>query len=217
MFNLPKTTEVNRTIPKKKFYEKAEITPALKEAFVNDIEKIVWANKLSADTLNIDSGSDIKEIEVFHVLLKNKNFNQKILEIIDKAIPYYILFVLDYNGRQQIWIGYKEKTTNSNNKAKIIKYFKNEWQNDITLTLRGTKLDSIYENFLSDLSSDLNILPTEATLEERIQRTEEIDALTKKIEKLEIKLHREKQFNRQIEINKEIRQLTKTLEGLKNG
>lgn len=216
MFNLPKTTEVNRTIPKKKFYEKAEITPALKEAFVNDIEKIVWANKLSADTLNIDSGSDIKEIEVFHVLLKNKNFNQKILEIIDKAIPYYILFILDYNGRQQIWLGYKEKTTNSNNKAKIIKYFKNEWQNDITLTLRGTKLDSIYENFLSDLSSDLNILPTEATLEERIQRTEEIDALTKKIEKLEIKLHREKQFNRQIEINKEIKNLRKQLVVLKN-
>ena len=59
-------------------------------------------------------------------------------------------------------------------------------------------------------------MPTEATLEERIQRTEEIDALTKKIEKLEIKLHREKQFNRQIEINKEIKNLRKQLVVLKN-
>ncbi len=216
MFNLPKTTEVNRTIPKKKFYEKAEITPALKEAFVNDIEKIVWANKLSADTLNIDSGSDIKEIEVFHILLKNKNFNQKILDAIDKAIPYYILFVLDYNGRQQIWIGYKEKTTNSNNKAKIIKYFKNEWQNDITLTLRGTKLDSIYENFLSQLSDGLIDTSSEEDLKTKVNQTVEIQKLEKEIEKLTTKLHREKQFNRQIEINKEIKQLTKALLEMRN-
>lgn len=39
MLNLPHSTEVNRNISKNKFYEKADISSALKESFVNDIEK----------------------------------------------------------------------------------------------------------------------------------------------------------------------------------
>ena len=217
MLGFPKETEFNRVVPKNKFYEKAEVSPTLKASFIDDVEKIIWTNKLSPSNLNIGLGSDIEEIEVFHILLKNKNFNQKILDAIDKAIPYYILFVLEYNGKQQVWLGYKEKNTSArgNNKATIVKYFKSEWEKDIFLPIKGNKLDSVYENFLSELSSDLNILPSEATLEERIQRTEEIDVLTKQIEKLETKLYREKQFNRQVEINKGIKALNKQLDELK--
>lgn len=102
MLNLPQTTEVNKIIPKNKFYEKADISNSLKESFVNDIEKIVWANKLSPKTLNIAEGSTIKEIEVFHIKLKTSKFNEKILEAIDKSIPYYILYVLEYQGNYQL-------------------------------------------------------------------------------------------------------------------
>lgn len=217
MLGFPKKTEYNRVIPKNKFYEKAEVSPTLKAAFIDDVEKIIWTNKLSPSTLNIGAGSDIEEIEVFHILLKNKNFNQKILDAIDKAIPYYILFVLEYNGKQQVWLGYKEKNTSSrgNNKATIIKYFKSEWEKDISLPIKGNKLDSVYENFLSELSSDLSNSNPSIPLEEKIQQIEEQDDIAKKIKQLTTKLHREKQFNRQIEINKEIKALNKQLDELK--
>ena len=94
MLNLPQSTEVNKNIAKNKFYEKADISSTLKESFVNDIEKIVWANKLSSKTLNISGSDDFKELEVFHIKLKTAKFNPKILEAIDKAIPYYILFAV---------------------------------------------------------------------------------------------------------------------------
>ena len=110
MLNLPKETEVNKMVAKNKFYEKASISQTLKECFVNDIEKIVWANKLVPSTLNISGSDNIKELEVFHIKLKTGKFNQKVLEAIDKAIPYYILFVLEYMGKFQLWLGYKEKT-----------------------------------------------------------------------------------------------------------
>ncbi len=217
MLGFPKETEFNRVIPKNKFYEKAEVSPTLKASFIDDVEKIIWTNKLSPSNLNIGAGSDIEEIEVFHILLKNKNFNQKILDAIDKAIPYYILFVLEYNGKQQVWLGYKEKNTSSrgNNKATIVKYFKSEWEKDISLPIKGNKLDSVYENFLSELSSDLSNIDPSLPLEEKIQQIEEQDNITKKIEQLTIKLNREKQFNRQIEINKEIKTLNKQLDELK--
>ena len=217
MLGFPKETEFNRVIPKNKFYEKAEVSPTLKASFIDDVEKIIWTNKLSPSNLNIGAGSDIEEIEVFHILLKNKNFNQKILDAIDKAIPYYILFVLEYNGKQQVWLGYKEKNTSArgNNKATIVKYFKSEWEKDISLPIKGNKLDSVYENFLSELSSDLSDIDQSLPLEEKIHQIEEQDNITKKIEQLTIKLNREKQFNRQIEINKEIKTLNKQLDELK--
>lgn len=167
MLNLPQSTEVNKNIAKNKFYEKADISSTLKESFVNDIEKIVWANKLSSKTLNISGNDNFKELEVFHIKLKSAKFNPKILEAIDKAIPYYILFVLEYEEKYQIWLGYKEKSANSTNKANIVRYFNSEWSKEPILALQGNKLESIYENFLSQLSGGKIDIVSEKTLKRK--------------------------------------------------
>ena len=134
MLNFPKETEVNKTVAKNKFYEKANISNTLKESFVNDIEKITWANKLAPTTMNISGSDNIKELEVFHIKLQTNKFNEKILEAIDKAIPYYILFVLEYNDKFQLWLGYKEKTTNGTSKANIVKYYHSDWEKEPNIT-----------------------------------------------------------------------------------
>ena len=77
MLNFPKETEVNKMVAKNKFYEKANISNTLKESFVNDIEKITWANKLAPSTMNISGSDNIKELEVFHIKLKTNKFNSK--------------------------------------------------------------------------------------------------------------------------------------------
>lgn len=215
MLGFPKETEFNRVVPKNKFYEKADISPSLKASFVDDIEKIIWTNKLSPDRLNIGTGSNIEEIEVFHILLKNKDFNQKILEAIDKAIPYYILFVIEYKGKQQVWLGYKEKT--NENKVVVSRYFNTNWLKTTNLEIQGNKIDNIYSNFLNQVSGGLIDLEQGQDVKEQVDKTIEIEKLEQEIAKLTKKMLVEKQFNRQIEINKEIKKLTKTLEGLKNG
>ena len=50
---LPEKTFFNKPVPKNKFYEKLDVKPALKKVFVNQIEKIIWRNKLSPATLNV--------------------------------------------------------------------------------------------------------------------------------------------------------------------
>ena len=220
MLNLPKETEVNRMVAKNKFYEKANISNTLKESFVNDIEKITWANKLAPSTMNISGSDNIKELEVFHIKLKTNSFNEKILEAIDKAIPYYILFVLEYNNKFQLWLGYKEKTTNSANKANIIRYYHSDWAKEPNITLQGNKLDSIYENFLSQLSDGLIDTSSEEDLKTKVNQTVEIQKLEIQIEKLTKKMTNEKQFNRQVAIRAEIKDLQKqldTLKGTNNG
>ena len=216
MLNLPYSTEVNRNISKNKFYEKADISSALKESFVNDIEKIIWTNKLSPKTFNISGSDNFKELEVFHIKLKKAKFNPKILEAIDKAIPYYILFVLEYDGKYQIWLGYKEKSANSTNKANIIRYFNSEWSKEPILVLQGNKLESIYENFLSQLSDGLIDTSSEEDLKTKVNQTVEINKLEQQIAKLILKRNNEKQFNRQCELNKEIKLLRAKLKELTN-
>lgn len=220
MLNFPKETEVNKMVAKNKFYEKANISNTLKESFVNDIEKITWANKLAPSTMNISGSDNIKELEVFHIKLKTNNFNEKILEAIDKAIPYYILFVLEYNDKFQLWLGYKEKTTNGTSKANIVRYYHSDWAKEPNITLQGNKLDSIYENFLSQLSDGLIDTSSEEDLKTKVNQTVEIQKLENQIEKLTKKMTNEKQFNRQVAIRAEIKDLQKqldTLKGTNNG
>ena len=48
MLELPRSTEFNKRIPKQKFYENLQITPALKKSFVDQIKVIHWKNKIAA-------------------------------------------------------------------------------------------------------------------------------------------------------------------------
>ena len=219
MLNLPESTQVNKIVAKNKFYERGNVDSNLKNNFVNDIEKITWVNKLSPETINLEAGT-VKELEVFHVKLKNKKYNLKILETIDKTIPYHILYVLEYNGKYQLKIAYKEKAENDKITAKtsITKYFTGEWTStEPMFEIQAHKLDTVYQNLLSSLSEGIIDSTKETTLKEQVVTSQEIDTLQKQVEQLIFKMNREKQFNRKCEISRWIKQLQKEIEGKKNG
>lgn len=217
MLGLPPSTEVNKFVAKQKFFDRADLSPAVKQAFTNDIEKIVWANKIAPKTMNISADGNIEELEVFHIKLKTDRFNEKVLEAIDKAIPYYILFVLEYNGKFQLWLGYKEKSAN---KINIIRYFNSEWQREPSIVLQGNTLNGIYEGFLRQLSDNLIDTASGRDIKAVVDKTVEIQWLEKQIEKLTKKMLAEKQFNRQCELRariKEIETKIQLLKGTNNG
>ena len=93
-FNLPIRTKVGRVVPKKAFDEYTNTKQ--KKLFTDCIQRISWTHKLSADTVNLDA-KDIQEIQVFKIELKQKSDILKILEIINKFIPYHIVFWVEYN------------------------------------------------------------------------------------------------------------------------
>lgn len=70
MIDFPDSTACNTLLPKKTFYEKLSFTAAQKNLFVHEIEKIIWRNKLSASTLNLQPGKRVTELQVFEVVLK---------------------------------------------------------------------------------------------------------------------------------------------------
>ncbi len=217
MIGLPRTTEFNKRIPKQKFYENIDISPALKKIFVEQVKVIYWRNKIAAATTNLAAGTDVTELEVFEVKLNRPALDDSLLRQIDREIPYHILFLLEYEGKYQAWIGYKEAAAGGTNAFKVNGYYHTEWldEDSLPLKLEGLNVDAVYENFVRQIAGDKlqPSAPTE-TLKESVERDEQKQLLQRQIEALKAKIRKERQLNRQMEMNAELKKLKKELEEL---
>ncbi|MBQ1411995.1 MAG: DUF4391 domain-containing protein [Clostridia bacterium] len=218
MLGLPKTTEFNRRIPKQKFYENLSITPALRRSFIDEVRGIYWRNKLAATTLNLAAGSSVTEIEVFEIQLNARSIDEAVLRQIDREIPYHILFLLSYENQYQAWIGYKEAAASGNQAFKVSQYYHTEWLDEARLPLQldGLNLDTVYENFVRQIrnSVESEVWRVELSVSENVALDQKRQQLEKQITALEKKIRREKQFNKQVEMNAELKRLKKELEEL---
>jgi len=203
-FELPKTTFVNRFIPKNAFDEYTNSSQ--KKRFSDKIEKITWLNKLSKETINLD-GSEVNEIQIFEIKLKVKENILQLLNIIDKAIPYHIIFVLKFGEETYLSTSKKHNHINNENTAVIDWNFYSEWHSisnkRVSLQLKES-IDFIYTNFCSQISGFQS-----KNIKEIIENDSVKTKLKRQIEDLEIKIKKEKQFNLKVELNEKLKNLKK--------
>lgn len=213
MLGLPKSTEYGRRIPKQKFYENIAATPSLKKSFIEQIESIYWRNKIVPRTVNIAESAEVKEIEVFEIKLRAPSLDENVLRQIDRAVPYHLLFILEYDGRYQVAIGYKEATCSGEMPFKVDKYFYTDWADDegsLSLHLEGLTIDAVYENFVRQAAGDALASVRGESLKESVERYKQAEQLQKKIAALEAKIRRERQPRKKFLLAKELRQLKRT-------
>ena len=216
MLGLPKTTEFNKRIPKQKFYENINVTPAMRRIFIEQIKVIYWRNKIAPSTMNLEAGQSVTEIEVFEVKLNSTPLDVSVLRQMDKEIPYHIVFLLEFEGKYQAWTAYKEKAGSGSNAFKVDTYYHTDWlpENGIALKLDGLNMDAAYENYVRQIAGDS--LRTASTgepesLKESVERDKQMQQLQKQIDALQAKVRKEKQLNRQIELNTELKRLQKRI------
>lgn len=209
----PQATEFNKRIPKQKFYENLDISPALHRMFVDQIKLVYWRNKLAASTLNIAAGEAVTEIEVFEVRLNEPQLDEAVLKQIDKEIPYHILFILTCDGKAQAWIGYKEAAASGSNAFKVGRYYHTDWipEDELHLSIDGLNMDAVYESLVRQIAGDKLQTDSGESLKESVERDEKKQQLEKQIAALESKMRKEKQLNRCMEINTELKLLKKQL------
>lgn len=214
MLGLPKSTEFNKRIPKQKFYDNLAVTPAWKKVFIEQVKAICWRNKIAAATMNLAPGAAVTELVVFEVKLNSQTLDDRFLRQMDKEIPYHILFMLEYEGKYKAVIGYKEES-GGNTAFKVNRYYSTEWMDEdaLPLKLEGLSVDSVYENFVRQIAGDaLAAAEAGESLKESIARDEKRQALQMQIAKLQKKIKREKQLNRQMELNALLKKLSKEWE-----
>lgn len=214
MLGFPQTTEFNKRIPKQKFYENLDVTPALKRVFVEQIRLIHWRNKLAATTMNIAQGNAVEEIEVIEIKLTQPQLNEAVLKQIDKEIPYHILFILSYEGKVQAWTGYKEASESGNKAFKVNKYYHTDWmpQDELTLKIEGLNMDSVWENFIIQVGGVE--VGQGKSLAEQIEVDDRKAQLIKDIEKIEKQARSEKQPNKKFQLAQQAKALKKRLSEL---
>jgi hypothetical protein len=218
IYQYPEKAYVNRPIPKTKFYENASITKSVKDAFVGQIQQIVWAYKLSPETVNLPATKGLFEIQVFNVLLKTQQLNENVLQAIDKAIPHPIIYQLKFEDKIKIITAYKRINEADETKWVVEQYLSTEWITSdeanehkkplpIALNLVG-----LYEQILKEL------MPIQAIEGENIkaqtQRLQLIAQKQKEIDQLQRKMHNEKQFNRKVVMNGQLKTLQQQLDAL---
>ena len=211
----PQATEFNNRFPKQKFYENLDVSPALHRMFVDQIKLVYWRNKLAASTLNIAAGEAVTEIEVFEVRLNDPQLDEAVLKQIDKEILYHILFILTCDGKAQAWIGYKEAAASGSNAFKVGRYYHTDWtpEDELHLSIDGLNMDAIYESLVRQIAGDKLQTDSGESLKESVERDEK-KQLEKQIATLENKMRREKQLNRQMEMNAELKKVRKELQGI---
>ena len=212
LFNLPARTKVGRVVPKIAFDEYTNTKQ--KKLFTDCIQRITWTHKLSADTVNLDS-KDIQEIQVFKIELKQKSDISKILEIINKSIPYHIVFWVEHD--QEAYISTASKHTHpTNNDIAVIDWtFTSDWfdknDNSYAFNLKGS-LDAVFKDICVQLTGQPEL--SNQSLDSILKNQQEVDRLKKEISRFKSAISRSKQFNEKVELNLKLKNAEKDLKNI---
>lgn len=162
MFGLPEKTYFSKPILKNKFYDKLTIDKKLERSFIDQISLVRWLHKLSADTLNVEKGSIVEEVQVFLIKLKTGELDPDVLRQMDRQINYHLIFILEFKEKYQIWTAYKEKGKKS--AFKVAKYYHTEWMTEESFSLQidGLNMDTIYENLVRQIMRKCGVLRSES-------------------------------------------------------
>ena len=198
--HLPRSTEFNKFVAKTNFYKRANITPKIHDFIEQQIDRITWSNKVAPTTMNISSG-EVVEFQVFHIQLKTPDLDNVVPIFIQKSVPYPILFVISgARGVRVIAV-----TKNADSKPVIIA---TDWKPSLSLELKGNSTDTIYKNYLLQLS------PSFAAVGGDIAKHSEVAKLQRAIDALSAKIKRETQINKRQELARERHELEVKLKEL---
>lgn len=215
ILSFPSSTLVNKVVPKKAFYARSTGV-GLRELLTKEFESIVWLYKLAPSTLNVADGKNVHEIAVFFCKMKDDFYSINPFCGMDKLLPRHTMFIIEYGGRTDYLMNYKE--------MKIVrgeqKWTSGETQlkrdveiNRDKITISGNDMDAVYTSILSQISG--MYIEDQEDFKEKEELLKQIEKLEKQVTSLQKRIRAEKQFNRQIELNNEVRQAKKLINELR--
>lgn len=179
------------------------MTSSQKKLMTEVVRKIIWKNKIAFETVNIPKAT-IEEIEVFDIELKHQCDIGSLLSVIDKSVPYQIVYWIHFNEKACIYTAAKHALPSDSNKSVIDYIFKTDWfpeeKNRYQFELQfKNNLDDVYECFCNRVAAVTSGKIT--GLNELINIARKKDALEREIKQLQTAIHNCKQFNKKVELN----------------
>jgi hypothetical protein len=207
LFRWPQAAKFGRVVPKTKFYEHAAIPVTVREKFVSEVQRIIWAYKLAETTINLPGTTAVPEIQVFQVDAKGNDVSEPVLTVIDKAVKTPIIFEISRgNGSEHRTRMTATHKLLSSGVPKLGTYYTTEWHpNDADRQPLPTAINlaTLYTALLEPLTP-LAARPGEEVAEVAA-RLETVRKLERGIAALERKIRTEPQFNRKVELRRALK------------
>ena len=230
LFNAPMECYEGGRIPKKLFYEEANLTSSDREIFTTDINKIILEYMFSEDRINIkpykDEEVECEEIAIIRVILESDKKYKRICDIIQKSIPYSVILICEFNNKVIFNVANKKVNKVDNDKNTIDEMLFTEWiglDSEVETDKKFFEGLNVREWSYIDLYKFYNSFVNNVKLYNAAKYSKNIDELkqlnvevvkeiTDKVEKLSLEitslrnnLKKETQFNKKIEINIKIK------------
>jgi len=180
VLNLPSTVLVNRVMPKKVFYEHLKTTAAIKEQFVQQIERIEMVASIKEASIHIPGDKDVAEIDVLALHLKGADVPYEAIELVARSIPNKLLFICLADRSCKLLV-------------RRDRLYETEWMptDDTKLELVGSTLGELWDSISSQVVFG-SASPVD--LNGRLERKRRIEALQFELEQVERKRKSEKQI-----------------------
>ncbi len=214
LYAWPAKTAHGRVIPKTRIYDGASATRAVQAKFVAQVERMDWTHVLRPDTLNLKAADGVSELAVVAVTLHRPDVDTAVLTAIERAIPRPLVIELSHGARTRLCMAWKRPSLAGGDQWVTSPHFMGPWL--ATGVAAGTKrsvlppaldMAALYAALLDPLLP-LRKSDGEA-LAERVMRAEEAAKLEREAARLSAAIAREKQFNRKVELNAELKAVQK--------
>ena len=205
MLGLPSTTEVDRVLPKRAFYEHLQLDPATRRSFVDDIESITLRNSIKPSTTGIPAGDAVQEVLVLEVALKGATVPKAALAAIARSNPHRLLFACTWDGKACLAVLLGNLVVG-------------QWQDagKLALGLDPIGMDQTWDRMASQVAYGDEGRAGE-TVEERHATDEKIERLKEQLAKVETRHRKEKQFARRNRLFDEVKALQEEIRQLEEG
>lgn len=206
-FDWPPATRVDRLISKTEMMARAGKPPGLRERLTRELAGISWTNKLATSTLNLPAGG-LPEIQVFHLRLKPgiDTASEPLLRAIDLAIPSPLVFELAGDAGICTVAAPKRASASVAGKQVLGDYIAGDWvAEDAPRQPLPVALDiaGLHQALLRAL---VPLVPRRGErLDALLERLAAVRSAERDCQRLQAQLGREKQFNRKVAINRQLR------------
>lgn len=199
MLGLPSTTEVGRRIPKEAFYGHLKVSAALRQSFVDDVERFVIANSIKTSTTGIPDGESVREVLVVEVALKARRVPEEVLALVAQENPHKLLFACTFNDEVRLAVMLKRLVVGP-------------WHplDDLALDVSASSIDAVWDSLASQVAFG-DVGGDSETVEERFEADAKLKALYEELARMETRGRKERQvarknalFDRSKEIKRQI-------------
>lgn len=210
----PATARIDRVVPKRTLASAVSTPAAVRQRLTDDVEHVRWLFTLSPALTTLPGTPEVPEFVVIGIELRAADLDVGTLEVLDRSMPRRVIFELSRTtaeGREHRMAAF----LSARGPGGRGQYVTSPWVRAGAPRAPLPAAINLEALYLAVLEPLLPVPRASGTrVSEVAERIEAVATLDRRITALEHKIKREVQFNRQVALRQELRELQRERDAL---